>query len=525
MRQVLSICVTLALIFGLSRIAGSNETPQMVVVSELPDATFAAPPPSVAPKPMPARVIGLVTAPMNIKSRTAMTKENPFETSPSSRLRAGFDGGFGGYSPTDIGGAVGSRDVVSALNGFYYFYTKSGILLKSITGTAFWCSGVLAGCPGNNLDPRMVYDFAAERWVSSALAGGGLAAATTWLAVSQTPDPTGAWYLYAIPSCGSAYATDPGDQPRLGVNSQWIVVKDASCHRVSSFENTLHVFDKKQLYNGATLQVGVNQFEFTDAYDLDTPVVTFAKSTINNREYLAASNVVGNGTIQVIYSHLEGPVAAPLLYQTTEVVTLSATGNGFVPEGFQFGCSTPCIGSEDDSRINSASVSAGANGDKYVVVTFSVGEPINNPNTSDVIAVATDTRTGRAVSHDIAATSPSVFGYPSIALLSHTNKAIIGYAFFSETNYPAAEENQWNIGSNTVSTGTTFAQSTVAYTFTSRWGDFSTTVLDPSNRCVVWAAQDYDYINYYTQNAWWQEIQLWEPRPGVLRMPPDCGRR
>ena len=492
----------------------------------LPEAAIGTPP--GAGVPAPGRPLGWVTAPQNVTSQTLVTLEpNSTQSSlltppfpqllgPASAnleiLLTGFDGGTGQLAPADIGGAVGQQDVVSALNGAYYFYTKEGTLEKSVSGQAFWCNGSLPGCPNTDVDPRIVYDFASRRWITSALAGGGSAAVTTWLAVSQTSDPTGAWYLYSLPSCGSAYSTDSGDQPKLGLNTQWIVIKDASCHGISSNEMTLHVFDKNQLYHGEPLQVGINQFEFADQYDLDISVVTFAPSTIDNREYLAVSNVLSNGDTQVIFSYLEGTVDAPVLYQPTETVCLTVTGNGFVPEGFQLGCSSPCIGSEDDARINSASVSVGKNRHDYILITFAIGTPVTNPDGSTVVLVATDTTSGATASQAIVSTRPDVLGYPSIALANHTNRAIVGYASFTTTNYPAAKANEWDIRTNVLSTSRTFAQSTVQYTFSTRWGDFSTTVPDPSNSRVIWSAQDYDPLNFFSQDSWWQEIRVLKAR-------------
>jgi hypothetical protein len=521
METRISLLLTFCLLSNIGLCAAA-EPPEVVIVRRLPEAAIGTPPAAVVPAP--GRPLGWVTAPQNVTSQTLATIERsstqsspltpPFPQlfGPASEnleiLLTGFDGGTGQLAPADIGGAVGPRDVVSTLNGAYYFYTKEGNLEKSVSGPDFWCTESLPGCPNTDVDPRIVYDFASRRWITSALVGGGNAAVTTWLAVSQTSDPTGAWYLYSFPSCGSAYSTDLGDQPKLGINRKWIVIKDASCHGISPNEKTLHVFDKDQLYHGATLQVGINQFEFADQYDLDIPVVTFAPSTIKDREYLAVSNVLSNGDTQVIFSYLEGTVDAPVLHQPIETVSLTVTGSGSVPEGFQLGCLSPCIGSEDDARINSASVSVGKNEHDYILITFALGTPVTNPNGSTVVLVATDTTSGAAASRAIVSTSPDVVGYPSVVLANHSNTAIVGYASFTTTNYPAAKVNEWDIRTNVLSTSKTFAQSTVEYTFGTRWGDFSTTVPDPSNSRVIWSAQDYDPLNFFSQDSWWQEIRV-----------------
>lgn len=162
---------------------------------------------------------------------------------PAAYAAPPFDGGTApGLSPADASGAVSASNVVSALNNAYYFYKRLSVLLKFKNGNDFWCGGPNPGpngCPGTflnptaapliTLDPQILYDAAKARWVTTALGAtssqlsAGTRMPVTFLAVSLTADPTGAWLPYSFQSCSDAR---PGDQPKLGIDdfADWIVV-------------------------------------------------------------------------------------------------------------------------------------------------------------------------------------------------------------------------------------------------------------------------------------------------------------
>src|ERR1700737_738000 len=181
-RTSLSLAFCAAVIVFVCGFGEAAEAPQIVVARDLQAPPTSADRGVVALPPAPGRSIGvLVSAPLNVRSETAITVESPDESisafsppllSDTVALLRGFDGGTGNLSPADIGGAVGRGFVVSALNGAYYIFDKTGMQLLAIDGRAFWCSGSLAGCPNINVDPRIVYDFRSGRWITSALVGG-----------------------------------------------------------------------------------------------------------------------------------------------------------------------------------------------------------------------------------------------------------------------------------------------------------------------------------------------------------------
>src|SRR5207302_3920813 len=129
-----------------------------------------------------------------------------------------FDGvgnGVAGFTvnsaPPDTNGDVGPNHYVQTVNTDFAIYDKSGTLLYGPVAINTLWSGFGGGCQTNNDgDPTVVYDRIANRWVISQFS----VSSTPYLqcvAVSQTGDPTGAWYRYSF-----SYTAFP-DYPKMGV--------------------------------------------------------------------------------------------------------------------------------------------------------------------------------------------------------------------------------------------------------------------------------------------------------------------
>lgn len=144
---------------------------------------------------------------------------NPVTTAPTVDLV--FDGltnadniaaGLGATLPADPNGDVGPDHYVQLVNTLLAVYSKTGQRLAGpVRINALWTGtgGVCERC--NDGDPIVVYDQTADRWVVSQFAvceEGNYALCT---AVSQTGDPTGAYNLYQFP------APRFPDYPKYGV--------------------------------------------------------------------------------------------------------------------------------------------------------------------------------------------------------------------------------------------------------------------------------------------------------------------
>ena len=119
-------------------------------------------------------------------------------------------------SPPDTMGEVGPNHYMQWVNLSLAIWDKQGqLLLGPLPGNMLW-QGFGGLCEANNDgDPIVLYDELADRWMISQFALDLYADAGfhQCIAISQTPDPTGAWYLYDF----LYSATLLNDYPKFGV--------------------------------------------------------------------------------------------------------------------------------------------------------------------------------------------------------------------------------------------------------------------------------------------------------------------
>jgi hypothetical protein len=127
----------------------------------------------------------------------------------------GFTGPQGTFTddsaPPDTNGAVGPSNYVQIVNESFAVFNKSGTALYGPVRTNTLWSGFGGGCQTNNDgDATVVYDRAADRWIITQFS----VSTTPYLqcvAVSASGDPTGSYYRYSF-----QYTNFP-DYPKLGV--------------------------------------------------------------------------------------------------------------------------------------------------------------------------------------------------------------------------------------------------------------------------------------------------------------------
>jgi hypothetical protein len=117
-----------------------------------------------------------------------------------------------GYIPPDPAGDIGANHYLQATNIHFAVYSKTGALLfgPAALGT-LW-----QGFPGsytNDGDPVVFYDHLADRWIITQFSLPNYPNGPFYelIAVSQTPDPLGAWHRYSF-----QFSKMP-DYPKFGV--------------------------------------------------------------------------------------------------------------------------------------------------------------------------------------------------------------------------------------------------------------------------------------------------------------------
>ena len=195
---------------------------------------------------------------------TAVQNSIPQVTIPSTN--ANFEGLsnqdnfniFGGrVNPPDPVGDVGPNHYVEMINLVFAVYDKSGnLLLGPVDTGTLWDGFVIPDCTDPSGDPVVLYDQFADRWLLSQFTTRGLDDASlpfyNCVAISQTPDPTGAYYRYAFRT--QPDTVDGGyffpDYPKYGVWKDSYVMTTRDFGLVDQYGISVYALEKNKMING-----------------------------------------------------------------------------------------------------------------------------------------------------------------------------------------------------------------------------------------------------------------------------------
>jgi len=140
--------------------------------------------------------------------------------------------------PSDSNMAVGPNAIVEVVNVQLAVYGKSGALVAGPTNIQSLFSSLKGDCSANTYgDPIVLYDRLADRWVVTMLGAGSTY--SECVAVSQTNDPAGAYYLY-----GYSFGANLNDYDKLSV---WPTASN------SAYLATYNLFQNAENFVGASL--------------------------------------------------------------------------------------------------------------------------------------------------------------------------------------------------------------------------------------------------------------------------------
>jgi len=148
-------------------------------------------------------------------------------------------------APPDSDGDVGPNHYVEAVNVAFNVYNKNGTSLAGpITFSSFFAPLTGTACSGGNqTDPIAFYDQIADRWVItiSAYVSFPGTSFSECIGVSQTPDPTGGYCLYAL-QVDPANPSFLGDYPKF---AQWSDPQPGGAYHL-----TVNLFSSPTTFNG-----------------------------------------------------------------------------------------------------------------------------------------------------------------------------------------------------------------------------------------------------------------------------------
>ena len=170
-------------------------------------------------------------------------------------------------TPPDSTLAVGPNHVVVMVNGAWAIYDKNGNRLY-IKNLKDWWTGVSP--PGSPVDPKVIYDNHAGRWVMIAIAVDKNAKKSSYLlSVSDDSDPLGSWWSWNLDATldNSTSTSNWADYPQLGFDDASAVYITSNQFSFSgdNFNYTkLRIIKKSDLY-----WVGTGKsFSWYDIWDM-----------------------------------------------------------------------------------------------------------------------------------------------------------------------------------------------------------------------------------------------------------------
>lgn len=236
-------------------------------LSDLPPAAWAQAPTDLkiapAPKALPPRGAGPGAG------QGVFHGEGP---DAGIKPKTNFGGiGANGFIPPDPNIAVG-KNVLSATNGYIVqvvndeiaVFDKTGAVLTGPVALKSLWTALGGACAANSAgDPIVQYDSQADRWLVAQL--GSLSAPySECIAVSQTNDPRGAYFLYSYD-----FSNNLNDYPKFGVwptpsNSAYLATYNLFSNGQTFVGSKLCAYDRVAMMGGAALPA---QLCFTVAND------------------------------------------------------------------------------------------------------------------------------------------------------------------------------------------------------------------------------------------------------------------
>ncbi len=389
-----------------------------------------------------------------------------------------------GLTPPDTMGAVGPNHIVEMLNNGYAVYDKTtGAPLQSISLDQFWLAAGLPDIGTGTFDPRILYDPTVGRWFAASIDRG--AANQIYVAVSNSSDPTGGWQ--AVRFVGDTVnGTRFNDFDTLGVDADGLYLATNNFGGAAGFDVSIYSIPKADLLLPMPSIANLTRFENLNTAQFgDTlqPAVDFGPSDgaaqfLSTESFAGGANLVrvdltGTGGAGAM---LGTPVDVPVPFYlpgpsarqpgAAGLENISPRFNGNVVEiGDSLWGVHAVQGSSGNSALRWYEIDANTN----AVLQSGV---IEDPNV-DYIDGSIAVNPSGVVMIGFTGSGPSQFA-SAMAAFGTTNA-------MGATSFQAPQVLQAGVSNYFLDFGSG----------RNRWGDYSATVVDPTDPNKFWTFQEY----------------------------------
>jgi hypothetical protein len=417
-----------------------------------------------------------------------------------------------GYAPPDNGGAVGPDHVVQLINGAYAVYNKTtGAQTQLMAAKQFWINAGVD--PGNDIvnlgtfNARIIYDPSVGRWFAAALTGQATNN-SVMIARSDTSNPAGAWK--AVSFLGNAGGSGKfADFTSLGIDADgvYVMTNNYPAHIPDvGFEYVVgHSLPKADLLADSPTFANKTTFEQQIFGYSVQPVIDFGPSkghaplvaiipTNPDEPSLFRVNILGasgaGATLsEESYLSVNGYVVPPKAAQPDATRQISTVDGGMASHAYQVG----------DTIYAIHNTKVGANAALSVIL---LDEPTNQ------------------VIEEIILSDPNFDYFNGSIAANSLGDVVVG---FTRSGFGTGGNlSSYALVGHTTAGVTTFDAPLLLkeglvgnYHFNNRWGDYTTTVVDPTNPLVFWTFQEYAL----TADDWATQItEIVVPEPGGIAL-------
>lgn len=392
----------------------------------------------------------------------------------------------GDVIPPDTMGAVGPNHLVSLLNSDFGVFNKStGAVLQKIPLQSFWASlGTAAGQPADfPFDTKVLYDPVSTRFFAVTL--GGTQSPDSWImiAVSATSDPTGLWSKWAIDADrdnNTQLFNNWADFPGVGLDGNNLYVSANMFSNLDSFQySKVWVLSKPQLLSGS---VSITWTEFRNPPGSDfnmQPAQTFGAAPAEYFLYEGAASGLS-------MARIDNSSGTPTWHAPTAVSVAPYASVNALPGAPQSG-NDNTIDTSDTRLLNVV----------YRASSLWTVHTVQSPATvkTEVSWYQIDPGTATVLSQGRISDPTRWYYYPSIGV-NQDNIAAIGFSGSSSREYVGGYYTIVRPSSgiadpvSLLKTGEAPYYKTLSGT-DNRWGDYSATVVDPTDNVTFWTLQEY----------------------------------
>jgi len=443
-----------------------------------------------------------------------------------------------GFLPPDTVGDVGPNHYVQAVNVTWRVYNKAGVPQTPVMSIGDLFGSIPGPCAGDESgDPVVHYDSLADRWLISQFCTVANPNNHQLIAISQTPDPAGAYFLYDFMMPNNKF----NDYPKFGVWPDGYYMTDNQFNQAGTafLGGGVFSFDRAKMLAGDPTA----SFIYFDLFTLDPTIGGMLPSDADglNPPPPGAPNVFsyfiatefGDASDGLRVFDFHADFAVPANSTFTERAESPIAVAAFDPR-------TPAgrDNIEQPPPANNATAALDAIGDRLMHrLQYRNFGTHSSLVTNHTVNVGTGTTlalhqagvryyelrsTGGAYSVNEQATfAPDTHNrWMGSAAMDNAGNLAVGYSVSSLTVFPSVRYAGRLAGDppNGLFQGeaTMVAGGHVQTHTSSRWGDYSSMNVDPIDDCTFWYTQEYYSVDNPAITA------EWKTRVGSFKVDAGC---